>query len=187
MFALSTGLKVALVAVLLFVIVVNIRKGPGLVRVKSSVDGRFYKVLNRTDNAQAADMLATLNGHLKEVVRHMYAKYPGDKDVATLYNRYRADALMEGAFDTKHTSYSINKGERIVLCIRQSNGDFVNMNTLLYVALHELAHVMTPTVGHDTLFWNNMQRVVKNATMYKPVDYSKRPAKYCGINITSSV
>lgn len=183
-------LKVLTVVLLALLIFANLYKGKGYVRIKSTVDDRYYKVLNRSDNLQAANMLATLNMNLKEIITQMYASFPKDEDVATLFDKYRPESLEEGAFDTKHTSYSINKGERIVLCVRQSNGDFVDMNTLLYVALHELAHVMTKSVGHESEFWDNMQRIVKVATeikMYEYVDYSKQPAKYCGIDITSSV
>ena len=187
---LSETAKAFVVAGLVFAIAVNIYKRGGTVWVKSTVDGRRYKVLNRTDNLQAANILATLNKNLTQLVQHVYAKYPTDKDFASLYDKYRPESLAEGAFDSKQTSYSINKGERIVLCMRQSNGDFVDMNTLLYVAIHELAHVMTPTIGHDKSFWDNMQRLVRHATdvkLYEYIDYSKQPTRYCGIDITSSV
>ncbi len=190
MTTLSTALKTLLFVSLVFLIIVNMKQGRSHVRVKSTVDGRTYKVLARHDDLQAANMLAKLNANLTAIITHVYALYPKDKDIITLFDRYKPESLEEGAFDTDNTSYSINKGERIVVCLRQSNGDFVDMNTLMYVAIHELAHVMTPTVGHDKSFWANMQRLVKHATdtkSYEYVNYSQKPAKYCGINITSSV
>jgi hypothetical protein len=186
----TTALKVITLAGLAFVIAVNMYKGRGTVLVKSTLDGQSYKVLPRADNLEAANMLATVNANLTKLIKHMYAKFPKDKDVSTLYDRYKGDALQEARYDIGNTSFSINKGQAIHLCIRQSNGQLVDMNTLMYVAIHEMAHVMTPSIGHDNSFWENMQRLVKHAAeikLYDYMDYSKKPTKYCGISITSSV
>lgn len=190
LFALSTALKAITLAGIAFVIAVNLYRGQGTVLVVSSVDGKSYRVLDRPDSAEAANMLAVVNANLTKLVKHMYAKFSKDKDVGTLYDRYKGEALQEARYDTENTSFSLNKGQAIHLCLRQSNGQFVDMNTLIYVAIHELAHVMTPTIGHDKSFWSNMQRLVKNASeikLYDYVDYSKKPTKYCGIQISSSV
>ena len=60
------------------------------------------------------------------------------------------------------------------------------MNTLTFVALHELAHVATLSVGHTEEFWNNFKFLLQEAKkigIYNPVNYKKEPARYCGMNI----
>ena len=48
-------------------------------------------------------------------------------------------------------SYTINK-EQVFLCLKDENGEYYNKNMLLYVLLHELAHVINNEVGHGAKF-----------------------------------
>lgn len=161
--------------------------------VRSRVDGRMYLVRKLPDRQKAADMLARLNERLGRLVQHMMAKYgKSDHDVARLYDNFDPDNVSEGGVEHGYTSYSVNKGEKIVMCVRQKNQDqeFVDMNVLMYVAIHELAHLMTKDVGHSGKFWENFKRLLKEAIqigIYERVDYSKSPKEYCGIEITSSI
>jgi len=55
--------------------------------------------------------------------------------------------------------------------------------------MHELGHVMSKSVGHNEEFWSNFKFILqeaKNANMYQPVDYSKEPESYCGMEINSN-
>jgi len=89
------------------------------------------------------------------------------------------------------TSYTVNKGEKIVVCLRQRNNNFVEINTLMYVIIHELAHICDLTSQqHDEKFWNNFEWLLEHAVnigIYNYVDYSKDQEPYCGMNITSNV
>lgn len=50
------------------------------------------------------------------------------------------------------SAYTENK-ETITLCLQNpSTGEFYDMNTLMYVLLHELAHVNSTTIGHKGEF-----------------------------------
>ena len=54
----------------------------------------------------------------------------------------------------------------------------IDENTLAFVAIHELGHVMTESVGHTKEFWQNFKFLLKDAVklgIYKPVDYKKNP------------
>ena len=98
--------------------------------------------------------------------------------------------MRETEKGSKHTSYSVNKGEKIVFCIRdKKTHELVDINTMMFVAIHELAHVMTKSVGHTEEFWNNMRYLLKKAikiNVYKKVDYRDNPKPYCGTKITDS-
>jgi hypothetical protein len=178
-------------AVMVIIIIMYLRRFYGEVEfVLSDVDGRSYLVRLLSDRQEAADRLARLNLSLTQLVQHMVAKFPYDKRVHLLYENYNADSLSEGGGDAAFTSYSQNKGEKIVMCLRQTNHTFVDANVVLYVAVHELGHLMTAKVGHTDGFWANFKWLLEEAIstgLYRKVDYANTPQSYCGISITSSV
>jgi len=49
-------------------------------------------------------------------------------------------------------SYTINKQE-VTLCLKDENDTYYNDNMLMYVAIHELAHVICDEVGHTPKFY----------------------------------
>ena len=163
--------------------------------VTSKMDGRKYLVRNLSDAQQAADLLADINADLVKLVRHMSAKYASDKTlkdyVKALSDNYNPNAVSEGSPDSGYTSMTINKGEKLILCIRHSNKTFVDKNVVMYVAIHELAHIMTfNETGHTKLFWDNFKILLNEAIdigSYNRIDYGSKPADYCGIKITSSI
>lgn len=158
--------------------------------VRSSVDGREYLVRALPDKQRAADMIANVNKRLTSLVHHMVAKYPDDADVTRLYDNYNPEAVSEGGQEAGYTSYSINKGERIVLCVRQPDNTIVGINVLMYVAIHELGHLMSASVGHNDEFWGNFKKLLQESIdigIYEKVDYASNPHSYCGIHISSSV
>ena len=64
-----------------------------------------------------------------------------------------------------------------------------DINTIMFVAIHELAHLMTKEIGHTPRFWDNMKYLLEKASsvgIYTPVDYGKNPQVYCGMEINST-
>lgn len=159
--------------------------------VESAVDHRRYVVRNLPDKQKAADMLGNLNKVLQQLIAHVVGKYPQDEDYRRLEANYNPSSISEGTEETNYTSYSVNKGEKIVFCLRsRKDNTLVDTNTLAYVAIHELGHLMTDEVGHTPLFWKNFQRLLKEAVeigLYKSIDYGKEPQEYCGVVIQSNV
>ena len=185
---------VFLVLVMCAIIVMYVNNEPAasteVVMRTSEVDGRKYVVLKLPDAQEAADFLAVINGDLVELIHHLVSKYPDNEDIERLYENFDPSRVSEGSIESGYTSYSVNKGEKIILCIRQSDGSFVDKNVLLYVAIHELAHIMTSEVGHTPVFWENFRFILSEAIdlgIYKKVDFDERPEDYCGIKISSSV
>jgi hypothetical protein len=142
------------ITVLLFVIVGYVlylffSGGPGnLTPVKSSVDGSTYDVQDLPNKQGAADMLATIRANI-EKVKEYYGQdeFKTDRPAALFIERYKPQNMMENAVTSGETSYSENKGEKIVLCLRDKtnppNYPLVDMNTVMFVVLHEMAHLMT--------------------------------------------
>jgi hypothetical protein len=157
----------------------------------SSVDDRKYLVRKLPDRQEAADKLARINNACQQLIDHLVKKYPDNEDIKRLKKNYNPENVSEGSAENGYTSYSVNKGEKIILCIRQKDTDeFVDTNAVLYVTIHELGHLMTSELGHTKMFWDNFKFILQEAVeigVYKKVDYSKNPVPYCGIKITSSV
>lgn len=185
-------LEIFVIIIIVVVILFYIKKYYGEVEyVKSTVDNRYYLVRKLASKQKAADFLANINKDCMTLIKHLRKKYPENEDVKRLVKNYNPDSVSEGSAESGYTSYSVNKGEKIILCLRQKEDNaFVEKNVILYVTLHELAHLMTNEIGHTKVFWENFKFILQEAVdinIYKKVDYSKAPVKYCGIKITSSV
>lgn len=59
-------------------------------------------------------------------------------------------------------SYTINK-EKMFLCLYDEKGKYYDKNMLIYVTLHELAHVFNPSIGHTQLFHETFEKILKQA------------------------
>lgn len=162
-----------------------------LTYVKSTKDKNTYLVRNLPDAAEAANVLATLREKLTSLVDYLYTKHPEKPSIKRLKQRFNGDNLSESEPNTEYTSYSVNKGEQIIFCIRSKDdkSKLEDVNTLTFVALHELAHIMTESVGHTQEFWDNFKYLLKKAIklgIYTIQEFHKDPVKYCGIMITDT-
>lgn len=158
--------------------------------VRSKLDNMEYLVRNKPDSSDAADMLSTIRTTLTKVVDDLVKKFPKDDRVKRLKSRYNPYKISESPPDSQFTSYSINKGEKIVFCLRSKEDQRLHdINTMTFVALHELAHLMTNSIGHTQEFWDNFRFILKNAIQkghYRFQDFKSKPIRYCGTNITDS-
>jgi hypothetical protein len=160
--------------------------------VKANFDGQHYLVRRLPDKQKAAEMLARLAADIEKLIKHLLAKYPDNPDVKRLYENFDKKNISESSPDSGYTSYTVDKGKRIVLCLRQKDGNntFVDYNTVLYPCIHEISHAATTDIGHTPHFWELFRFILKEAIeigIYKYVDYAKHPVPFCGIKITSSV
>jgi hypothetical protein len=162
-----------------------------LTYVSSTVDGRQYLVRNLLDKQKAADMLAQIRANFNKLIDYLKENYIADERVQRLINRFNPDVMSESMPNTSYTSYSVDKGRKIVFCLRSKDEkqELIDMNTIMFVAIHELAHIMTKSVGHTEEFWSNMRYLLKKGIkvgVYTPHDYKNNPVRYCGIMITDS-
>lgn len=159
-----------------------------LERVTSNVDNREYLVQSKDDAKAAADLIAGIRQKLMLLVTHLIKSHPGDERVLMLKENFDPDALREGVDNSGYTSYSVNKGEKVVLCLR-NNDKLVDMNTMMFVSLHEVAHICTADMGHTDTYWKNFKWILEesiNIGIYVHQDFDTRPVEYCGMQITSS-
>lgn len=157
----------------------------------SSKDGNRYCVRERQKLELAADLLAEVTAKCNALVQYMKEKHPNDPRVKRLVEGFNPQKISETLPTSELTAYSENKGEKIAFCLNTTkNGDkLIDINTLTFVALHELSHILTESIGHKQEFWNNFKFVLVNAKaagIYDPVDYKKKPKEYCGMTINDN-
>tara|TARA_E500000178_G_C16636939_1_gene580234 strand:+ start:79 stop:675 length:597 start_codon:yes stop_codon:yes gene_type:complete len=157
--------------------------------IVSTVDGNKYCVREREKLQDAADMLANVNTRCKKLVDYTNEKYGNRESVKRLVNGYNPKRIMETLPTSEYTAFSENKGEKLAFCLnrdRKGETNMIDEHTLMFVAIHELSHIATKSVGHKQEFWDNFKFLLENAKecgVHSPIDYKKKPAKYCGMNI----
>ena len=159
--------------------------------IQSTIDNRTYLVRNLPDKQDAADLLAKMNKNIGILLQHLNESYPDDIRVQRFNKKFNPDSISESSSSSKYTSYSVNKGEKIIFCIRSrdSKNKLIDLNTLMFVSLHEISHVVTKSIGHTQEFWDNFKWILDNSLVtkiYTKHDYRSKPVKYCGIEITDS-
>jgi hypothetical protein len=160
--------------------------------IVSTVDGNKYCVRERSKVQSAADLLASTTEKCKELVEYVHTKYPTQDNVIRLKKGFNPKKVMETLPTSEYTAYSENKGEKLAFCLNRSknnNDDLIDQETLLFVAIHELSHVMTLSIGHKKEFWDNFKFLLENAKeagIHTPIDYSQTPQEYCGMTIHDS-
>ena len=111
--------------------------------------------------------------------------------------------LLEGNFNEKrtriyenspysnYTSYSVNKGEEFVFCLKCKKEDKLHtLNLLTYVAVHEMAHAGCPEIGHTPLFNKIFKFFLQQAQhigIYIYENYRANPVYYCGMKLYSNI
>ena len=159
----------------------------------SDVDGERYCVRERSKMELAANLLATVTQNLKDLVAYCAKKFPEDENVQRMVQKFNPTKISETLPTSEYTAYSENKGEKLAFCLNKdkkaNEGKLIDINTLTFVAIHELAHIMTKSEGHKQVFWQNFKFLLvaaKEANIYQPVDYKKSPEPYCGMDITDN-
>lgn len=169
--------------------------GPSNIIRMTGPDGRQYDMQNLPNKEEAVKLMAGIHSNLVK----LYEYYKGDiglsqdPPVTRFLQRFSPDVFVENDMHSKDTSYSENKGQRVVVCLRDKTKapqyPLIDQNTIMFVVLHEMAHLMTETIGHTQEFWANFKRILGDAVqigIYTPVNYAQRPTPYCGMTITDS-
>ena len=157
----------------------------------ASKDGNTYCVREREKLELAANLLADVTQKMKDMVAYMKKTHPEDPRTIRLVEGFNPKKISETLPTSELTAYSENKGEKLAFCLNttKEGNRLIDLNTLTFVALHELSHIMTESVGHKQEFWQNFKFLLENAKaagIYDPVDYKKKPKEYCGMKINDN-
>ena len=182
---------IIIIFVILFFVYNNLYKYDNLVKIKSPIDNEYYWVRDKNDKFQASNTLAKIKINMKKLIYYLQQninKFPKNMSyIKDLISRTKKINIMETPQDDKYTSYTINKGEKIVFCLRSKLLDNIHdMNTIMYVVIHEMGHIGCPEYGHTPLFKKIFKFLLEQSIIikiYKPIDYRINPQNYCGITI----
>ena len=171
------------------------------VSFEETYSGEEYIVRNLNDKKDAAEKIDEMKKRLKKLINYiddLCEKNSKDNKLNFIkdYNKniirkFNNIIFRESTDNSKFTSYSINKGEEIVFCLRsKENGEIHDINELMYVAIHEISHVGCPEIGHTPLFKNINIELLKHAIncgVYLYKDYNINPEEYCGIELNNNI
>ena len=160
--------------------------------IVSTVDGDKYCVRERDNMLPAVDLLAKTSERMTTLVDYVKQTDPTDERVRRLVKKFNANKIVETLPTSEYTAYSENKGRKIAFCLnkeKEDNNHLIDENTLMFVAIHEMAHITTVSIGHTQEFWDNFKFLLVKAEqckVYRPVDYSKENTDYCGMTISDN-
>jgi len=161
----------------------------GLKCIISTKDGNRYCVRDRKNIDDAVELLSLVVNKCIVLVQRLNEDYPDDKRVIMLSKNFQPNRIFETLPTSELTAYSENKGEKMAVCLSKSSRNdtkLIDENTLTFVCIHELSHMMTPSIGHKEEFWMNFKFLLIHAKKYgihDPVNYKKNNKDYCGISI----
>lgn len=193
---------------LIFVVYYNVGQRD-MIYVISDIDNTSYMVRNQKDKKQAANMLARLKSNIHGITNYMhikltdpkFANQPRYKEfkpyILQLKDKIQHVIVKESASNTVYTSYTVNKGEQIIFCIRSktistilNSNDMHNLNLIMYVALHEISHVACPEYHHTPLFKKIFRFICEEAIemgIYNKIAFDVSPEEYCGMQINDTI
>ncbi|ABU44166.1 hypothetical protein PBCVNY2B_707L [Paramecium bursaria Chlorella virus NY2B] len=154
--------------------------------VKSSVNGKTYRVINTGDVLAVADTLAILEDRARDFVTRASKAYPLETQIKRIM-KYWTGTLTEIP-QTETIAYALEKKD-VFICVRDSVGNIQDIDDLFFVLLHELSHIQNDTYGHDDMFWKQFKKTLEIANRlgslpYK--DYDNYNVMVCGKVITSN-
>lgn len=184
-----------LLIIVVYLIYYKLYKKDNLVYTKSNIDSSYYWTRDKPDKQLAANTLAKIKINMLKLINHLQNnidKFPKNMDhIKDLVKRTKVINIMEKPADEQYTSYTVNKGEKIVFCLRTQYLDNIHdMNTLMYVVIHEMGHIGCPEYGHTPLFKEIFKFFLQQAVdikIYTPVDYRSNPQNYCGMTINEYI
>lgn len=158
----------------------------------STVDGEKYCVRERKNMKEASDLLAKIVNKMNILIEKLKEKYPEQENVKYLVKNYNPKKIVEILPNSQYTAYSENKGRKIAFCLnvdKKNDNNLIDENTLMFVALHELSHLATKSIGHNSDFWKNFKFLIKEASennLYVIENYTIKNKTYCGVKIKSN-
>jgi hypothetical protein len=168
--------------------------------VCNNVDYNCYPIVTKYEERQrASEILGELNLFAIKLMRHLRNKYIWNysnniraRDITIfLLSNYNPNGIIENDPSSDvNTSYVDDKGRVLAMCLREKvsgKNYFHSMHLLQFVIMHEMAHMATISIGHESDFWSNFRFLLKEAQeagLYTSIDYNKNPVNYCSLKVT---
>jgi len=155
-----------------------------LITIKLS-NGETHSVRDMPDKKQAAKVMDEIKRRLK-----LLSTSVKDIDNGLLTERFKTTEIRETDLTESGTSYSVDKGKELSICLRNKDTKEIHqINILMFVCIHEMAHLMSKSYGHNAEFNKNFKILLEKAIslgIYSNKDYSKENVEYCGMTIDNN-
>lgn len=168
-----------------------------LVLMEASNSGYKFLVHNDKFKKESANILSEIITRMYKLRNHLVnnkGDFPEFKDSISLLEQNLSQErtnIYENSPNSDYTSYSVNKGEEVVFCLKsKKTGELHKINLLMYVAIHEMAHIGCHEIGHTELFKKIFEFYAKESIkigIYKYDDYDSNPVEYCGMVLSSTI
>ena len=185
---------IAIIVVIIYLFLFHNKKNVVLIEGR---DKNKYLVYNDTKKNDTAILLSDVINNMFKLKDYLYeniSKYPEfDKYIRQLHRNLHKDRslIYENDPNSKLTSFSVNKGEEIAFCLRsKKTNELHELNLIMYVALHEMAHIACPEIGHGELFkkiFKFLTEVAIELKLYQLDNYEANPVEYSGMMLSSNI
>ncbi len=165
----------------------------------SANDGKKYLVYKDNYTVEKANLLSNIVSNMFKLKNHLVKNKTKFSELTLYIDQLNTNLTNNTVFyetnpNINLTSYSVNKGEEIAMCVKSKNtNNLHNINLLMYVAIHELSHIACPESGeksHGPLFKKIFHLFLEEAVsigIYVKHDYNKYPVEYCGMTLNTSI
>lgn len=160
--------------------------------LKSNVYDKIYLIKNTKNKFEKVKLIDQLLESLNILIGDLKTNdnLNIDFDFEEIQNKLMNSEVLENITNSD-TSYTVNKGEKLVICLADRETDeLYSYNLLMYVLLHELAHIINTTYGHDENFKKIFKIITQRAVdlnLYTYEDYKKSPKNYCGLTLNTNI
>lgn len=182
--------------IIIFIFIFLFYNKNNLEYVESS-NGVKYLVNNDNLKKDSAELMSSVVENMFRLKNYLVRNKENFKDYIQYIDQLSINlnetrtSIYETEPSSNLTSYSVNKGEEISFCLKsKKNGKLHDINLLMYVAIHEMAHIACPEIGHGDLFKKIFKFLTEEAVnigIYRKEDYSSNPVEYCGMILSSSI
>jgi hypothetical protein len=162
------------------------------------IDSTNYNVIKDNDYQVKANNLAILRIKLNAIVESL--RTSDSVDSKRLIQKWDSGISMKETGRMENdAAYVINK-KNMSICLRQTptGGNLENIDILTYVAIHELAHIMSIEIGHGDEFIKNFKYLLEHSTNVKYIDPTdsieknvytppRESKSFCGVDVRSSI
>lgn len=180
-----------LAAILLILIILKLYNKYRGLTTKTDQNNQTHIIANAPNQEESVRLLAEIKSRLKYLINYCIENYPNNKNVKLLKKRFKPENVQEASLFESGTSYTLDKGKELHLCLRSKKHNFQHhdINTLMFVAIHELSHIMSVSYGHNSEFSENFKFLLEKAVecnLYVPTDYARNPIEFCGVTVETS-
>ena len=188
----KTLIIVVLIIIILYFIISKIVFYNKSEYLKSNTNDKYYLVKDTKNKYNKVDLIDKLFNSLNVLLEELKNSNYDFKDIniEEIQEKIKNSEILENITDSD-TSYTVNKGEKIILCLaNRENDNLYSYNLLMYVLIHELAHILNTTYGHDDNFKKTFRFILEKAielNLYTYEDYKNNPVNYCGLILNTNI